>query len=114
MAYLQFYLGWLVGGRAYAQSLQELDPTFVRDMDVVGGGAWRYLASNLLGRAPYYLGGLALLALIYSGAMYIMSYGDPTRMETAKKNITWTVIGILAIVGMFAIIGVIGWLANPT
>ena len=96
---------------ATSDDLCALDPTFVNcNSGVNTNDALNNLANNLINRIPYYLGGLALLALLYSGAMYMLALGDPTKMETAKKNITWTVTGILAILAIYAVIGVIVWL----
>ena len=92
--------------------LSQLDPTAWSSQATSGNGFWMLL-SNMLDRAPYYLGGLALLALLYSGAMYVMAMGDASKMETAKKNITWVVIGIIAVASVAAVLAVIGWLANP-
>ncbi len=73
-----------------AQSLKDLDPT-------VAGGDLSTVANSVLNRIPYFLGGFALLALLYSGFMYLTAFGDATKMEQAKKNISWTIIGIIAV-----------------
>lgn len=41
------------------------------------------------------LGGLAVVALIYSGIMYITAGPDTTKAETAKKNLLWAITGIV-------------------
>jgi len=90
-------------GIKLAEDWGKYDPTG-RSSDV---GGISTLASSLLNRAPYILGGLALLALIYSGFMYLTAYGDATKMEQAKKNISWIIIGIIAIAATNAIITII-------
>ena len=103
-AYAQGGVGDLIGS--------QLNPT---PWGVSGGATeavWTLL-SNVLSRFPYFLGGLAFLALLYSGGLYVFSTGDPQKMEMAKKNIIWTVIGILAITGNYAILGAILWLVSP-
>lgn len=49
------------------------------------------------------VGGLAVIAIIYSGFMYLTSAGDTNQAETAKKNLTWAIIG-LALVAVSGII----------
>ncbi len=42
-------------------------------------------------------GALAVIAIIYSGLMYITAGGDPTKAENAKKNLIWAIIGVVVI-----------------
>lgn len=68
---------------------------------------------NITERLPFYLTGLAFIALLYSGGMYIFALGDATKMEAAKKNMTWAAIGMLVL----ALIGVIirfAWVASTS
>lgn len=46
---------------------------------------------------PTMLGALAFLGIIYSAVLYLGAMGDPSKLETAKKNITWIATGIIAI-----------------
>lgn len=94
-------------GIKLAQSLKDYDPT-------PDNSNIYTLANSILNRAPYILGGLALLALIYSGFMYMTAYGDATKMEQAKKNISWTIIGIIAIAATSAIITIILQIISAT
>lgn len=87
-------------------SLDQLDPS------IGGGGGIESLASSLLSRIPYFLGGLALLAILYSGAMYIFAMGDPSKFETAKKNLMWTIIGIIAVAAIYPAIAVVMYLSS--
>jgi len=43
------------------------------------------------------MGALAVIAIIYSGVMYITSGADTARAETAKKNLMWAIIGIVLV-----------------
>jgi len=49
-------------------------------------------------------GGLAVIAIVYSGIMYITSGGDTTKAETAKKNLIWAISGIVVITLAYVII----------
>ena len=90
-----------LNGVKLAQNLSAYDPTRAY------GGDITVLANSLLNRVPYFLGGLAFFALLYSGFMYMTAYGDTNKMEQAKKNITWIIIGIIAVSMVSVIIGVI-------
>lgn len=79
-----------------AANIKDLDPT--RSTNITT------LASSILNRIPYFLGGLALLAILYSGFMYLTAFGDATKMEQAKKNISWAITGIIFIAATTVII----------
>ena len=53
-------------------------------------------------------GALAVIAIVYSGILYITSGADATRAETAKKNLIWAIIGIVVILLAYMIINEIG------
>ena len=54
---------------------------------------------------------LALIALIYSGIMYMTAGGDEAKAEKAKKNLMWAIIGVLITLMAFIIIR---WINNIT
>jgi hypothetical protein len=103
--FLLFSLGFtaLPAWAVDTTGLDNMNPTF---SDIYS------LSDEILNKIPYFLGGLAFLAILYSGAIYITSFGDPARMESAKKNLTWTVTGILAVMSVYGIMSVIMWIAN--
>ena len=47
---------------------------------------------------------LAIFYLIWAGIKFITSQGDPTKTETARKQIYNTIIGIIVIVASYAIV----------
>lgn len=47
---------------------------------------------------------LAVVALVYAGFLYITAFGDEGKVESAKKILMWVVIGIIMILGAFAIV----------
>jgi hypothetical protein len=53
-------------------------------------------------------GSLAMIAIIYSGLMYITAGGDTAKAETAKKNLIWAIIGIVLITLAYVIIHEVG------
>ena len=44
------------------------------------------------------VGGLAVLFLVYGGFQYMTSSGNPKQVETAKKTITYAIIGLVIVV----------------
>ena len=48
-------------------------------------------------------GAFAVMAIVYSGIMYITAGGDEQKTESAKKNITWAIVGLIIIVMAFLI-----------
>ncbi len=50
------------------------------------------------------LGSLAVIAIIYSGIMYITAGPDTARAEAAKKNLLWAIVGIVIILAAFLIV----------
>lgn len=59
--------------------------------------------STLLGVA----GGLVLLVLVWGGITYIGSAGSTAQVQSAKKWITYAILGILLVVLSYAILGII-------
>lgn len=49
----------------------------------------------------------AFLSLLYSGFLYITSAGDPNKAETARKNILWSIIGILIALLSFVLLSTV-------
>jgi hypothetical protein len=72
------------------------------------------LLDSLLNRIPIFLGAFAMLALLIAGVQYVFALGDATKIEAAKKNITWTIIGIIASSSIFVLIELALWLVHPT
>lgn len=54
-----------------------------------------------------FVGVLAVLAVIYGGITYMISFGNEQKMETGKKILTYAVLGILAIAASYMIINTI-------
>lgn len=94
-------MNFIVGYRVYAQTADEFLRT--NDPTVAKNGDFFTLVQSLIDRIPYILGGMALLGLLYSGFLYITAFGDATKMESAKKNITWIFTGIIAVAAIILI-----------
>jgi hypothetical protein len=101
----------LFATRVFAQDLSQLE---INPQPNDGGSAYAALMTSLMNRIPVFLGGFAFLALLYSGGLYLFALGDANRMEMAKKNITWTIIGILAVALVFIVIKVVIQITTST
>jgi uncharacterized membrane protein len=78
------------------------------------------VVNNLINAALVFSGIVALVLIVWGGAQYIMSRGDQTKVDSAKKTITWAVVGLILIFLSFFIVNLISTLtgvnqiANPT
>ncbi|MEA2098435.1 MAG: pilin [Patescibacteria group bacterium] len=52
-------------------------------------------------------GALALLMLVAGGVLYVTSSGNEQKIETARKMITWTILGLMLILASYSIIVVL-------
>ena len=50
---------------------------------------------------------IAVVAIVWAGILYVTDMGDGSNQEKAKKIIMWVVIGILVILGSYAIVNTI-------
>jgi hypothetical protein len=55
-----------------------------------------------------FLASLAILVIVISGIMYMVSGGDQQKAETAKKMLTYAVIGLVVALLAYAIVVIIG------
>lgn len=52
-------------------------------------------------------GALALFMLVIGGVFYVTSSGNEQKIETARKIITWTILGLMLILASYSIIVVL-------
>lgn len=64
----------------------------------------RELIQTVVNFALSFLGLIATVVIIYGGVLYVTSRGDTTKTEEGKKAITYAVIGIVIILGSFALV----------
>lgn len=82
------------------------DPPKVKDI-TLPGSKFDDIPSLIQGIITWLLGfagAFAVIALVYSGIMYITAGADQTKAETAKKNLVWAITGIVVILLAYAII----------
>ena len=49
-------------------------------------------------------GSIALLMLVTGGILYVTSSGDEQKIATAKRMVTWTILGLMIVLASYAII----------
>ena len=42
---------------------------------------------------------IAILYLIYAGFLFVAARGNPTKLADARKNLIWTLVGIVILLG---------------
>lgn len=60
--------------------------------------------NRVINFAVAFAGVVALFFIVYSGARYITSGGDPKGVESAKNTLTWSIIGLAVVLLAWAII----------
>ncbi len=68
----------------------------------------RDILINLLRWLLMIVGILAMIGFVISGMQYMLAAGSESIMETAKKNMTYSIIGVIVVLGSFVIIQAIG------
>ncbi len=78
------------------------------------------IIQNVVNAALLFAGVVALILIIYSGIKFIQSKGDPQGVDSAKKTLTYAIIGLIIILLSFGILNIIAGvtgvdqLTNPT
>lgn len=71
----------------------------------------RYLITDLIPTlvrgAINLLAGITIIAIMYGGIQYLTAFGDDTKLENAKKNIIYALIGLLIAMFSYTIVRII-------
>ena len=70
------------------------------------------LFENLVNGALMFVGVTAVIMLIWGGMKFINSGGDQKQTQAAKQILTYAVIGVILVLGSFAIIYFIGYVTG--
>lgn len=62
------------------------------------------IAANIINTLLFIVGALAVIFIIVGGIQYVISSGDPKRIDTAKNTITYAVVGLVVSILAFAIV----------
>ncbi len=63
---------------------------------------------NVINAFTALAGVVALFLIVYSGIKFVTSGGDKEKLESAKKTLTFAIIGLIFIITSFLILKVIG------
>ncbi|MDP4007948.1 MAG: pilin [Candidatus Peregrinibacteria bacterium] len=71
----------------------------------------RYLITDLIPTlirgAINLLGGITIIAIMYAGIQYLTAFGDDTKLEAAKKNLIYAIIGLMIAMFSYTIVRII-------
>lgn len=62
------------------------------------------LMANIIGAFMAFAGLVALIFIIWGGIKYTSSKGDPQAIDSAKKTITWAIVGLVFIIFSYVIL----------
>ncbi len=69
-----------------------------------GSDAGNVILQLIAGSLIYVTGPVAVLMIAIGGFRYVISHGETTQMEAAKKTILWAIIGLLVIIVSYSIV----------
>lgn len=70
------------------------------------------LLATLIYWALVFVGSLAVIFIIIAGLKYIMSWGDAKSVESARRTLTFAILGLLLVLFSFLVVNVIGKITN--
>jgi len=74
------------------------------DTSGLTGPSLKTIVTNILNLLLSVVGIIAIISLVAGGGMYMTAYGDEKRIDTAKKIVTYSVIGIVVALGALVIV----------
>ena len=90
-------------GRALADAT-DIKLTLPPSITLGGDTGLSKLWSDIWGITFAFLAAMAFVGIIYSGVMMITAGGDATKFAAGKKNLLWSIIGIIIIVMSYFIL----------
>jgi len=72
-----------------------------------GQSSFRQLALTIVNFILSFLGFIAVVMIIYGGFLYVSAAGNNEKIESAKKIIMYSIIGIIIILLSFAIVNTV-------
>lgn len=93
----------LIGGRAVAAD-DAIKLTLPSSITLSGDSGFRKLWDDASGLVFALLATAAFIGIIYSGLMMITASGDATKFAAGKRNLIWSIIGIVVVALSYYII----------
>lgn len=101
-------------GAAIGMAITLAAPSLLKDIRTVLGATGsssvdaaiglKQIATNTLTLLLSIVGIIAIISLVIGGIMYMTAYGDEKRVETGKKIVTYSIIGIAIALGSLVIV----------
>ncbi len=88
-------------GKLMSLDAEGYDPAITQSKNL------REFVQKIVNWALSFLGFIAVLLIIYAGFLYITAAGESEKADKSKKIITYTVIGIVIILGSYAIVNTV-------
>ena len=82
------------------------------DNDVATLGCIPIVLQNVINAALLFSGTIALILVILSGIKFITSKGDQKQVDTAKRSLTYAILGLFIILLSFFIIQIISYVTG--
>lgn len=68
------------------------------------GGGFKAVVEALLNWILAIVGLIAIIGFVISGIQYLTSAGDDDRIETAKKNMTYCIVGVVVALSAYIVV----------
>ena len=62
------------------------------------------LIAGALNYLMFFVGVAAVIGIVYGGVIMLTSAGNPDKLQTAKRAIMWSVLGVIVVVLAFTIV----------
>ena len=66
------------------------------------------LVNTVLGKIWIVFAGLAVVAFLYAGIMFLTANGAPEKISTARQAFLWGVVGVVVGIIAYSIIAIVG------
>ncbi|MCR4308072.1 MAG: hypothetical protein NUV80_05940 [Candidatus Berkelbacteria bacterium] len=91
----------IIGRVAAAVDDVKLDLSKIKTIDPSGGAGIQEKVTSLIFA---FLAAAAFIGIIYSGVMMITAGGDATKFAAGKKNLVWSIIGVIVVILAYFVI----------
>lgn len=113
-----------IGGAIIGLAIVMAAPIFLNEIIAIFGGSSEFstgsstrlktVAENVLTALLSGLGIIAIITLVFGGQQYLTSFGDEKKIESAKKIVTYAIIGIIIALAALVIVRQVGALLEVT
>lgn len=108
MKKIKFFIGllgyWVTGLLLPAPVLADAPGCTYLNGDIPSLGCLADVIVNIINLLFAFLGTVTVLIIIFGAIKFVVSSGDPKAIETAKKTITYAIIGAIVVLLAFLII----------